>query len=202
MKRIYVIRHCEAQGQSLHASLTEKGLKQAEHLAQFFQAMPIDRIISSPYLRAIQSIEPLSKNINQKIEIDKRLEERILSTDNLPDWLEKLKGTFSDSNLKYTGGESSREAMARITNVVKEVIEGEAEHSVIVSHGNLIALLMKSYQHDVDFQFWQKLSNPDVYQISYVDNETVIEHIWDTIIGKRARLRVNEVWLNFFNIEM
>ena len=179
MKKIYIIRHCEAQGQSLHASLTEKGLMQAERLAKFFHTMQIDRIISSPYLRAIQSIEPLSKSTNHKIEIDKRLAERILSTDNLPDWFEKLKGTFTDLNLKYTGGESSQEAMTRVKNVVKEVIEGQAEHSVIVSHGNLIALLMKSYQHDIDFQFWQKLSNPDVYQISYMDNEVVIERIWD-----------------------
>ncbi|MFJ7669188.1 histidine phosphatase family protein [Lysinibacillus sp. NPDC097195] len=179
MKRIYIVRHCEAQGQSLHAPLTDNGLKQAAYLAEFFQTMQIDRIISSPFLRAIQSIEPLSKSTNNLIEIDDRLSERILSVDNLPDWFEKLQGTFTDLDLKYKGGESSREAMIRVTNVVKEVLESATEHTVIVSHGNLIALLLKSYQRDVDFQFWQKLSNPDVYQISYMGHEAVIERIWN-----------------------
>lgn len=36
MKRIYVIRHCEAQGQSSNAPLTERGQEQAKRLATFF----------------------------------------------------------------------------------------------------------------------------------------------------------------------
>ncbi len=179
MKRIYVIRHCEAQGQSSNAPLTERGQEQAKRLADFFYTYNIDRIISSPYLRAIQSIELLSKRTNKKIELDDRLSERTLSTDNLPDWYEKLKITFTDLDLKYEGGESSQEAMTRIKNVVKEVVVRGTEQTVIVSHGNLISLLVKSYQSDVDFQFWQRLSNPDVYQISYIQNEAVIERIWN-----------------------
>ncbi len=179
MKRIYVIRHCEAQGQSSNAPLTERGQEQAKRLADFFYTYNIDRIISSPYLRAIQSIELLSKRTNKKIELDDRLSERTLSTDNLPDWYEKLKITFTDLDLKYEGGESSQEAMTRIKNVVNEVVVRGTEQTVIVSHGNLISLLVKSYQSDVDFQFWQRLSNPDVYQISYIQNEAVIERIWN-----------------------
>jgi len=179
MKKIYVIRHCEAQGQSSNAPLTEKGQEQAKRLADFFHTYNIDRIISSPFLRAIQSIELLSKRTNKKIAIDERLSERTLSTGNLPYWYEKLKITFTDLDSKYEGGESSQEAMTRIKNVVKEVTERGTEHTVIVSHGNLISLLLKSYQSDVDFQFWQRLSNPDVYLISYINNEAVIKRIWD-----------------------
>ncbi|WP_349632580.1 histidine phosphatase family protein [Neobacillus sp. SuZ13] len=51
------MRHCEAEGQSLEAQLTERGVRQAADLTEFFADMKIDRIISSPYLRAIQSIE-------------------------------------------------------------------------------------------------------------------------------------------------
>lgn len=35
-KHIYVIRHCEAKGQSSDASLTERGFHRAEVLAEFF----------------------------------------------------------------------------------------------------------------------------------------------------------------------
>ena len=38
MGKIYVIRHCLAQGQSLDAPLTQKGIEQAESLADFSRA--------------------------------------------------------------------------------------------------------------------------------------------------------------------
>lgn len=106
IKKIYVVRHCEAQGQPSESQLTEKGSKQAKYLVDFFSNAKIDRIISSPFLRAIQSVEPLSDKTNIKVEIDERLSERTLSTTDLPDWYEKLKATFNDMELKFEGGES------------------------------------------------------------------------------------------------
>lgn len=178
-KKLYVIRHCEAEGQPRESQLTEKGMKQAEYLSNFFSKMKLDRIISSPFLRAIQSIEPLSKKTNIKIEIDERLSERILSTTNLPDWYEKLKETFIEMELKFEGGESSREAMNRIVNVVEEVFKSESENTVIVSHGNIISLLLIHYNSDFDFESWKNLSNPDIFQINYVKDEVNLERIWD-----------------------
>ncbi|WP_412547189.1 histidine phosphatase family protein [Peribacillus simplex] len=185
IKKIYVVRHCEAQGQPSESQLTEKGLKQAKYLVEFFSNTKIDRIISSPFLRAIQSVEPISEKTNLKIEIDERLSERTLSTTNLPDWLEKLKATFNDMELKFEGGESSQEAMNRIVNVVDEVFKSETENTLIVTHGNLMSLLLKNYNNDFDFECWKNLSNPDVFQLSSTKNEVNMERIWqeETIIN-------------------
>ncbi|MBT2668688.1 histidine phosphatase family protein [Bacillus sp. ISL-4] len=178
-KKIYIVRHCEAQGQPSESQLTEKGSKQAKYLVDFFSNVKIDRIISSPYLRAIQSVEPLSEKTNIKIEIDERLSERTLSTTDLPDWYEKLKATFNDMELKFEGGESSQEAKNRIVNVVEEVLKSGTENTVIVSHGNIISLLLKNYNSDFDFECWKNLSNPDVFQINCINNEVILERIWD-----------------------
>ncbi|MET3696514.1 2,3-bisphosphoglycerate-dependent phosphoglycerate mutase [Bacillus oleivorans] len=181
LKKIYVVRHCEAQGQPSESQLTEEGLKQAKYLVDFFSNTKIDRIISSPFLRAIQSVEPLSEKTNIKIEIDERLSERTLSTTDLPDWYEKLKATFKDMDLKFEGGESSKEAMNRIVNVVKEVIKSGTGNTLIVSHGNIISLLLKNYNNDFDFECWKNLSNPDVFQINCINNEVNFERIWDEV---------------------
>jgi len=178
VKHIYVIRHCEAKGQSSDLHLTEKGFHQAEVLADFFADKEIKRIIASPFLRAIQTIEPLSARKNIDIEVDERLSERILSTRNLTDWYERLQATFIDMAIRFEGGESSEEAMRRIVNVVEEIFRYEADHTIIVSHGNIITLLLKHYQRDVDFQFWKNLSNPDVYQLTVKENAVTLEHIW------------------------
>jgi len=162
-KNIYIVRHCQAIGQPAESQLTEEGFKQADDLALFFSNIQVNRIISSHFLRAIQSIEPLSKERNISIEVDERLAERTLSSVDLPDWLDKLKATYDDLDLKYEGGESSREAMDRIVSVVEEAFESDAENIVIVTHGNIMSLLLKNYQDSFGFEEWKKLSNPDVF---------------------------------------
>jgi len=83
MKQLFICRHCKAYGQSSDSPLTDEGLKQAKHLALFLSNFEIDRIISSPYVRAIESVKPFAEKTDRTIEIDERLSERILSTTDL-----------------------------------------------------------------------------------------------------------------------
>ncbi|MEJ9212658.1 histidine phosphatase family protein [Bacillus smithii] len=92
-KRLYIVRHCEAEGQDFQSPLTKRGFNQAKNLSEFFSNIRMEQIISSPFLRTVQSVEPICQKQNLYLEIDKRLSERILSTNPLPDWLEKLKAT-------------------------------------------------------------------------------------------------------------
>lgn len=178
MKKIYIIRHCEAVGQSSEAQLTDKGFKQAFDVSEFFSEIKIDRIISSPFKRAIQSLQPLAMQLNLEIEIDKQLTERVLSTENLSDWLEKLRTTFDDIELKFEGGESSQAAMNRIVEVVEEVFNGVTNNTIIVTHGNLMSLLFKYFNKDFGFEDWQNLSNPDVFLLTNENNKVIYERLW------------------------
>lgn len=178
MKRIYVVRHCKANGQEVEALLTKDGKEQAENLALFFNDKNIQQVISSPMKRAIQTIEPFTKEKNLNIQIDKRLSERILSTENYPDWMEKLEQTFENLDLKFEGGESSREASKRIFNVIEEVKKSDVENTIIVSHGNIITLLLKKLDKDVSFEDWKKITNPDVFLIEYSGDEFYYKRIW------------------------
>ncbi|PAD89177.1 histidine phosphatase family protein [Niallia circulans] len=178
MKKVYIIRHCEAEGQLSEAHLTDKGFKQAIEISNFFAEINIDRIISSPYKRAIQSIQPLATRLNLEIEINRKLTERVLSTESLSDWLDKLKATFEDFELKFEGGESSQEAMNRIVNIVEDVFNSESENTLIVTHGNLMSLLLNFYNKNFGFEDWQNLSYPDIYLLKNVDNKVIYERLW------------------------
>ncbi|MDX5474390.1 MAG: histidine phosphatase family protein [Bacillaceae bacterium] len=175
-KVIYIVRHCKAEGQPAEAPLTSEGMKQAIELVNFFKKVKIDRIISSPFIRAIQSIEPVSKQKQIDIELDTRLEERILCSSDIPDWLEALKVTYNDLDLKFVGGESSREAMERVTSVIDDIKSGE--NVVLVSHGNLISLLLKSFDHTVGFHEWMQLCNPDIFQLTIDNEDWSIRRLW------------------------
>src|SRR5699024_2986772 len=105
MKNIYVVRHCQALGQDADAQLSNKGMEQAYELADFLLEYDINHIISSPYQRAIQSIKPFSNHLNIPIIEDIRLRERVLSSTNLSDWMNKLKITLNDMILSNEEGE-------------------------------------------------------------------------------------------------
>lgn len=177
-KKIYVIRHCEAVGQSPNAHLTDKGYKQALDLSSFFTPIKVDRMIASPYTRAIDSIQPLAKQLNLHVESDRRLKERILSTENLSDWLGKLENTFEDPELKFEGGKSSSEALKRIVEVVEEVFSENNECTIIVTHGNLMSLLFNYYDKNFGFDNWKSLNNPDVFLLTNENNRIVFKRVW------------------------
>ncbi|PLS17609.1 histidine phosphatase family protein [Bacillus sp. M6-12] len=178
MKKIYVIRHCEADGQPPEAQLTDRGLKQALDLCEFFANISIERIIASPYKRAIESIQPLAKRLNVEVEIESKLTERVLSTKNFSDWSEKLRTTFDDMELKFEGGESSLDAMNRIVEVVENVFNSNNKNTIIVTHGNLMSLLLKHFNQKFGFNDWKNLSNPDVYLLKNENNKVTSERLW------------------------
>ncbi|MFD1778506.1 histidine phosphatase family protein [Fredinandcohnia salidurans] len=178
MKNIFMIRHCEAEGQEPEAPLTDKGIKQAIDLAAFFEKRKVDRIISSPFKRAIQTIQPLASKREIVIEMNHQLSERVLSTRNMPDWYDKLRETYMNYDLKYEGGESSREAVNRIIEVVDEVLKSDAENTIIVTHGGLLSLLLNHFDKNFGFEQWATLSNPDVYLLNSV-NQITFERLWN-----------------------
>ncbi|CEG21681.1 phosphoglycerate mutase GpmB [Planococcus massiliensis] len=171
-KKIFLVRHCQATGQAPEAGLTAGGAEQAQQLAQFFEEMEIAHIISSPFTRAIHSIEPAASKLGLQIEIDSRLSERVLSPEDLPDWMERLEESFGNLDLKLMGGESGNEAMAR----GMEVVAAAPDRSILVSHGNLLGLLLKKMDTRYGFKEWKELSNPDVYEIDM--EEGSVKRIW------------------------
>lgn len=182
MKNIYLIRHCSADGQHKDSPLTIEGMRQAQLLSIFLsdQNFPIDKIYSSPYLRAIDSIKPYSQKSNIEIEIDERLRERVLSNEPIDDWLEVLEQSFADHHYKLPGGESASEALQRVNPLLQSIFHSEHTNIVVVTHGNLFALILNQFDENFGFNEWKELKNPDVYLIKYKQDVKSISPLWRT----------------------
>ncbi|WP_434752162.1 histidine phosphatase family protein [Paenibacillus amylolyticus] len=163
MESIVLIRHAKAEGQEAYASLTDEGYRQAEKLAGMLSGHPISYIVSSPWKRAVQTAVPLGAAIQQHIHTDERLQERVLSTQNLPNWMDVLKRTYEDEDWAAEGGESSRTAAARGLALLEECWNRPEPHGAVVTHGNLLSLIIRHYDSSFGYSDWAKLSNPDVY---------------------------------------
>src|SRR5690606_33282169 len=110
---LIVVRHCASSGQHPEAPLTAAGRAQARELAERLSSLPVDHIVSSPYVRAISTIEPFAERTGLGIRIDDRLAERQLSPEPIDHWREVVRLSFEDPEYCIPGGESGRATLER-----------------------------------------------------------------------------------------
>jgi 2,3-bisphosphoglycerate-dependent phosphoglycerate mutase len=177
-KIIYLVRHARATGQAADAPLTSEGIDQAEALAEFLLEAQIGQIVSSPFARALKSIKPLSIRLNIEIKSDERLIEAALSTIDYSDWLDKLRETFSDFELSFEEGESSRAATTRAIAAVNDALLSDTDSIVVVTHGRLLTLILKHFDSNYGFEEWQNLTTPDVFRIEIKESVSQVDRIW------------------------
>lgn len=181
MKKLIVVRHCAATGQEHDALLTAIGEQQANDLANFLitERLPIENIISSPFTRAVQSITPYASHIGLPIQKDERLTERILSGPPMSNWLQMLEQTFTDIDIAFSGGESTRQATERVQSLIHSIVQDDTQRvTLLVTHGNLFTLILRIFDESIGFSTWKSLSNPDVYEITIERGAATIHKLW------------------------
>jgi 8-oxo-(d)GTP phosphatase len=79
---VYVVRHGKAgsraawDGPDAERPLTRRGRRQARRLVERFQGLDVDRILSSPYVRCVQTVAPLGQARGLRVETMPELAER------------------------------------------------------------------------------------------------------------------------------
>jgi 2,3-bisphosphoglycerate-dependent phosphoglycerate mutase len=177
-RRLFLVRHCASSGQEASAPLTAVGHAQAIVLADHLAPVGAELLVSSPYTRAQQSVAPLAQRLRLPVEIEPRLTERVLAAAPLGHWREALQHSFTDLDLAWPGGESSRTAMARGRAVINALLTRPAQVSVVVTHGNLLTLILHSFEAQYGFQAWERLSNPDVYCLTVHEDGVHVSRTW------------------------
>ena len=147
--------------------LTAKGIRDAERLCDSIGSRRIDAVYSSPYLRAQQTVDPIAKARGIAIETIEDLRERMLSPVDVPDWRAHLKRSWSDFDFALPGGESSRQAQARVVRVLEEIRRRHRDGGIVIvaSHGNLIALALNAFMPNVDYAYWESIPMPAVFTL-------------------------------------
>lgn len=115
---IYFVRHAHSVfdlENEESRGLSDKGRNDADKVTEILSSESIDYIVSRPYMRAIETVEGLSKLIDKEIEKDDRFREGCLTANDyiFEDPIEAFKYAFENQNFSYPGGETSREVKER-----------------------------------------------------------------------------------------
>ncbi len=78
---VFLVRHTQAGDRSSWCApdelrpLSDRGRRQAVQLAEQLAGRGVTRVLSSPYARCVQSVEPLARTLDLMVEVDDALAE-------------------------------------------------------------------------------------------------------------------------------
>ena len=167
---IYLIRH--AQGHPTNRvdepewPLSKLGRRQAGRLPELLASLHIERIVSSPYARCLDTIGPFASASGIDIAIDAGLRERRITLELRKDFSEVLARSWEDFGFALPGCENSGEAQRRIRAAIEDAAQRHAGRTVAVcSHGNVISLFLNSIDSGFGLEEMMQIRNPDVLRL-------------------------------------
>ncbi|MCM3718115.1 histidine phosphatase family protein [Fictibacillus phosphorivorans] len=184
---IYLIRHAHSDFSLENEEtreLSAQGWADAQKITDRMIKEDIQHIISSPYVRAIQTVEGLARYLDKEIELDSRFKERDLASRDyhFDKPLEAIKYVFDNPIYKYPGGESSREVQERGISGLKHIVSKYRGKRVAVGiHGSIMTCTLNYYDKEFDYHFWSNTTKPDVYKLTLDDHFNLVEfkRLWE-----------------------
>ena len=175
-KKIYLVRHGKAamDGLDRERNLDEDGKVQAISLCKKIKEKFKERkikIFSSPFARAMQTIENLSQDMRIKIQQTASLEEIKMGKDPQLNKHQIIEKMWADDKFKTENGTSQSEHVSIIKSELDKIFNDFYNNEydlILVSHGNSIGIILK-YFFDIQFKFedWKKISMPDMYYLEF-----------------------------------
>ena len=149
--------------------LSEAGQAAAVELADELEPYQLTAVYSSPYPRAVETVTPTARRRGLQVQLLSDLRERRLSSAPLPDWRAHLEHGWLDPDYALEGGESGRTAQRRAVAILDLLRSRHPDGGRLLlgSHGNLISLILKALEPDVDFSFHMAMPMPAVYRLTH-----------------------------------
>jgi broad specificity phosphatase PhoE len=191
LKKVYLVRHGETEGnvggyfQFPDTLLTPAGHKGAEAVAQRFRNIKIDQLVVSPFVRAHQTAEHITKVVGVPIttvdsfhEIlqSQQLRGKHFDTQEVANYTTERSVRFVDPSWNDGGAENFFDVLVRVKDAVSFLEQSEAPSILVVSHGNflrsLIAYLLLNKREDVEtnmtvFRSLLRMSNVGISEFYY-----------------------------------
>ncbi|MGH1036385.1 histidine phosphatase family protein [Bacillus cereus] len=176
MTTIYFVRHAHSTytKEERERPLSEKGHCDAENVIHLLKDKHIDVVISSPYKRAIQTVQGIANTYHVSIEVEEDLRERLLSLEPVANFNDAIENVWEDWSFAYEGGESNDVAQRRAVICMQSILKKyKGKNIVIGTHGNIMVLLMNYFDSKYDFRFWKTLRMPDIFKLNFHNEDLV-----------------------------
>ncbi|AIQ56240.1 histidine phosphatase family protein [Paenibacillus borealis] len=180
---LYFVRHAHSaySADELNRPLPERGQADAQKITELLIHENIHVLLSSPYKRAIQTIEGLAGPLGLELVLEEDFRERLLSSGPVSNFGQAITKVWENPSFAWEGGESNLVAQSRGVRALHRVLQHyKGSNAVIGTHGNIMVLIMNALDKRYDYGFWKQLDMPDIYKLSFNgDTLTGVQRIWN-----------------------
>jgi len=171
---IVLVRHAESVPPSPgrpddpDRPLTAAGRAAAELLAHELAAMNPTAVVSSPYRRAVATVEPAAKLAGLEVTTSRELREWDSGLEPTPDYAAHYARSWAEPDFARPGAESLRQLTARALAAVERLAERHSGGVVLIgSHGTFVSRLLAGITPGIDWPFSRDMPMPAVHRLRW-----------------------------------
>jgi 2,3-bisphosphoglycerate-dependent phosphoglycerate mutase len=170
MTTLILVRHAQSAPDPAFPErdwpLSDAGRDQAAALAPVLAELGVDALASSPFSRAVATLQPYADQAGLPIALDEDLRER-----NLGGWLREaadvetaIRRMHADLDYHLDGGESGHACLGRFEAALARVIAANPGRTIAVgSHGGVLGHLLARHHQGLPDAFWRRIRNPHLF---------------------------------------
>ncbi|MCL1823726.1 MAG: histidine phosphatase family protein [Oscillospiraceae bacterium] len=182
MTTIYFIRHAQSDYSVRDAQtrpLTEKGLADRVSATAFLSDKNIDKVLSSPFKRAVDTVADFAEKFGFEIETIDDFRERRSDLDKLrtdEDFSDFMKKQWADFSYTMSDGECLAEVQERnIAALEKVLINYKDKNIVIGTHGTALSVIINYYDNTYGYEDFMEMVDklPWAVKMTFSENRCI-----------------------------
>ena len=179
MTTIYFVRHAEPDlsiHDDLMRPLTESGLQASKLVTKFLFDQEIDRVFSSPFKRAIDTVKDFAEVKQLPVEVIADFRERKVSDKWIEDFHSFARRQWADFDYKLPNGDSLNEVQVRNIGALKKLLRDYPEQKLVIgTHGTSLSTILNYFDQSYDYHFFNRIKSymPFIVCLRF-DGETLV----------------------------
>jgi 2,3-bisphosphoglycerate-dependent phosphoglycerate mutase len=171
---VVLVRHAESVARTadgpdeFRRPLTPPGLVAAEELAEVLCGMHPAAVWSSPYRRAIQTVEPAARALGLDVQTRWELREWDDGLAFTDAWVPHYEQSWSDPSFARAGGESLDQLTRRAVDALRVLAARyRGERVLVASHGTFISRALCGFGVAVSWPLPLTMPTPALYRLHF-----------------------------------
>lgn len=179
MTTVYFVRHAEpdyTNHNDMERPLTIKGKEDSTLVTKYLRDKNIDIVLSSPFVRAIETVKDFTESFGLSIQIVEEFRERKVDNVWIEDFIKFTEQQWSDFDYKLSDGECLREVQMRNINTLMLVLREHRDKNIVIgSHGTALSTIINYFEPTFGFDDFQKIRNvmPWIVKLTFQEDELV-----------------------------
>ncbi len=159
--RVYFVRHARPNFENhddMTRELTERGLSERLLATDFLLDKNVSAVLSSPYRRAVETVQPLADALGLPIETVDGFRERRVDGSWIEDMDAFTRRQWADFDYRLPDGESLSEVQKRNVAALEDVLSRCAGRTVAVgAHGTALSTLLNHFDPAFGYEAFLKI---------------------------------------------